>query len=347
MSLTEHAAPAAGSGQDPAEPVPTAAMVSGVGTSTALGFLLFVWCAGIATVVLSWPTLRHPVPVVLAMAWMLVGLVAVTRPGASVPFATALVIASVPGVASAAALVQLDAVPVGQVWLVQMGGNLAGLLAVRGRVALACAALAVQLVVVAVWAVPRDLLGGAAAMIVLPVAATMVGVAWNRILERGIAATMAYRQAHVRSAVERAATQLATERATARLRQITDLARPLLEQLAAGRPADPGLREDCRIAEATVRDRVRAPGLAVEPVGSACVRARRRGIEVLLLDDGDEGRPVPQQTLAEVAAAVELARSGRVTVRVNPPGRRVAVTVLVDEGQQGGEATTRLELGVP
>ena len=78
-------------------------------------------------------------------------------------------------------------------------------------------------------------------------------------------------------------------------------------------------------------------------VVGAVGRARERGVEVALLDD--RGSELPSQVaMAEIgirlAAALDRVDEGAVTIRLLPPGRDIAVTMVTRKG----EATSRLAL---
>src|SRR5690606_40103107 len=106
--------------------------------------------------------------------------------------------------------------------------------------------------------------------------------------------------------------------------ELDKVARPILERIAGGADLDPAERRECRLLEAELRDRLRAPELATEEIGRAARVARARGVEVVLLDDGgfaDVPDAVREQVVELAVAELTRAESGTVTVRVLPPGR--------------------------
>lgn len=120
------------------------------------------------------------------------------------------------------------------------------------------------------------------------------------------------------------------------LAELDKVARPMLERIAQGADLDRAEREECRLLEAELRDRLRAPELATEEIGRAARVARARGVEVVLLDDGGfAGIPHTVRRQVTELAAGELVRAenGTVTIRVLPPGRRLLATVLVGSEQ--------------
>lgn len=110
-----------------------------------------------------------------------------------------------------------------------------------------------------------------------------------------------------------------------RLGWVRATAGPMLERIAAGERFTEAELRDVAVLEAHIRDTIRAPGLTGEPLDAAVRAARRRGVTVILLDDGgarEEG-PAIVARCREVARARVAAASapGRIVVRLLPPGR--------------------------
>lgn len=111
--------------------------------------------------------------------------------------------------------------------------------------------------------------------------------------------------------------------------------RPLLQQIAEGETLDGQSLEHCRLIEAQLRDRIRAPGLDVPELADAAWAARRRGVRVLFLDDytatsdHDHARRADTVRSAAVAALGQAPPDADVTIRLLPPGRAVAATISV------------------
>ncbi len=130
---------------------------------------------------------------------------------------------------------------------------------------------------------------------------------------------------------EAGARAAAVERET-RLRELGEFATPLLERLANGDPVTAADRVEFAAAEAEVRDSVRARSLRLPAVIVAARAARRRGVEVVLLDDrGSAPLDAASRAVVEdgLAAALDGAHDGRVTARLLPPGRPVLATIVV------------------
>lgn len=136
---------------------------------------------------------------------------------------------------------------------------------------------------------------------------------------------------------ERAAAEAARARRTARqaaVRAVLDQAGPLLEQLAEGRPLSDRDRAELLVVEGALRDRIRAAGLLRGDLPGRVADARRRGMDVLLLDEADEqvadeDRMRAAAWLAERLAEAEGRRFvGRLGKRDGAP----RVTAVTDEG---------------
>ncbi|MCZ4517064.1 hypothetical protein O4220_00955 [Rhodococcus ruber] len=149
-------------------------------------------------------------------------------------------------------------------------------------------------------------------------------------------------QSTVRIASQAAAAAVLEER-DARLASLDALARPLLQRIADG----PDLTEEevlaCVLLEAELRDSLRARGLVRPDLARAARSARARGVEVTMLDDrapaalNDDAR---DRIVAAASNRLDGADTGSVTVRLLPPGRPVAATVLLDDL---GDSAQRIE----
>ncbi|MFI8569115.1 hypothetical protein ACIGGF_21415 [Rhodococcus sp. NPDC078407] len=147
------------------------------------------------------------------------------------------------------------------------------------------------------------------------------------------------KQSTVRIASEAAAAAALEER-DARLASLDALARPLLQRIADG--PDPTDEEilACRLLEAELRDSLRARGLIEPNLARAARSARARGVEVVLLDDRAAAAlevDARDRIVAAAADSLDAAEAGSVTVRLLPPGRTAAATVLLDDLGDGAQ----------
>lgn len=148
-----------------------------------------------------------------------------------------------------------------------------------------------------------------------------------------------------RGAVAEASAAAARRERDQRLSELGEFATDLLEKLASGAPITPEDRVEFAVAEAEVRDSVRARSLRLPSVIVAAREARRRGVEVVLLDDGGPD-PRDPRSLAAVGTALtralDAAQDGRVTARLLPPGRDALATIVAD-----GTTYSRIDVAPP
>lgn len=136
-----------------------------------------------------------------------------------------------------------------------------------------------------------------------------------------------YREAERRAVADTAALEAGRTERAAELKAVREIAGPSLRTIADGEPADP---VEFRRIEAQLRDRIRARRLAQPPLSDAIDDARRRGIDVDVLDDFDRGDIDDGELRAALAATADLlagwrGSDGPVTVRL--AGRDPAITV--------------------
>lgn len=157
-------------------------------------------------------------------------------------------------------------------------------------------------------------------------------------------AIYALRDERVTQNAELAATVAATEEREAQLRALDRSVRPLLSRIASGVVLDEEERWHCAIVEAGLRDSLRAPRLTHPDIVRATVDARRRGVDVVLIDDsaGDASDVDARERIASsVVEVLDATASGSVRVRLLPPGRSAAASII----SRGDHAYRRIDLG--
>lgn len=312
----------------------TAPTASGLGTRSARWALVFVWFTGVLSgFIQGYPD--HDLPrVVLAYAVVLAGAVLLTTPGARpLPVWRAALVAAVPVVVAALALPQAHGS--GDVWLIDIGGYLVGLLVARGNVVLGWIGLvAVAVEVVAGNVVLSGVDVDAAAILAKPVMAVIVGTVWRIVVAGMVRRERALRSASALAALESAALETATITSRAELDEILALVRPALDRIVDGSPLSDEERRQIVALEAQVRDRLRAPALSIPVIAGSAFAARLRGVEVVLLGDRSTGRNTVGGELGmRLAQLIDGMGAGRVSIRVNPAGRASDVTVVTHEGR--------------
>jgi hypothetical protein len=208
------------------------------------------------------------------------------------------------------------------------------MLIVRGRPVLAWVGVGATAAVIA-EAVRDSDINGAAIVAAFAPAGTVAAVTVFRMIMRPTMSSLyaLHAEATIRAAAD-ATLRAQNEERDRQLERLDELARPMLDLIARGDVLTVAQREECRLLEAELRDGLRAPQLSSKALIAAARGARRRGVEVVLLDDGGfaEASPQARVTVLDVAArALDGANIGSVTVRVLPVGRRYLASVLVSE----------------
>jgi len=234
-------------------------------------------------------------------------------------------------------------------WHVAAAGILMAVLAARRRQFLAwlgIAGLAVQTV----------LTGGLDALVAQGVVGSIAWVAISHALTTWSTAVVRNAESLAiadREAVQwRAAQDAHTFERRVRLEHTSRMALPMLHTIANGfGRLNEDQRSECRYLEAAIRDEIRGRALLNDGVRDAVMTARRRGTEVMLLDEGgidslsEGGR---QRVLHDLAAAIGGTVSDRIVARTVAEDRSMAVTVLAltaeVECDENGDQRERIDL---
>ncbi len=276
-------------------------------------------------------------------------LVLIRAPGDPLPWRWTVVVASAGPVAALTVFPFLPAEPALALstWPIGAGAGLTAYLAVRGRAVTTWSSVLTTGAVVIWWAVDRGHGWLDGVLRCLPSATVTLTATFFAITLRPVARQTFRMRART---TERRAAEAAAETAREVRRAQRDFldreARPMLERLATGAQLTADERLECRIVEARLRDSVRAAGLLSPRIADAAEGARRRGVEVVLLDDGgllDLAPDAADAVRERIAEAVESLAAGSVTARAVPPGRARAATVIL---RAAGGATTRIEFPV-
>ncbi len=206
--------------------------------------------------------------------------------------------------------------------------------ALRGRIILAWVGFALTAIAFAVWGATTETgiwaaLGLTARQAAIVAMATLFALGLNRTRER--IARLA-RRTSARATAEAANRAKAAERSE-RLAALDEFATSMLARLADGGELSDTDRKELAVAEAALRDGLRARALNVPIVAKAARQARHRGVSVTLLDDSAPGDVSPEALERAVEATVEAlheAVDGQVTARLLPPGRELIATIITD-----------------
>ena len=217
-------------------------------------------------------------------------------------------------------------------WYFGAGAVSLFLVSLRGRLLVAWLGFAAMSAVILIWSATTAVGIVTGILLVgkqLPI--LLVGVLFTVGLRRATKTiTRLTDETEIRAAAE-AADRASADARAARLAELDAVATPLLQRLVDGRALTESDRVDFAVAEAALRDGMRARSLAVPAVVDAAARARRRGAQVVLLDDRYPSPPDADtfETVVEtIVAALDAADGGRVVARLLPEGRDDIATVL-------------------
>lgn len=205
------------------------------------------------------------------------------------------------------------------------------LLAVRGRIGIAWIGGVLGAAMIVGATLLRDADISAVAVVMVPGTFGVLTMAtFFALLIRPRAQQIAGLRRRERRDSEADGTRLVRDTRVARLHSQV---RPLLEHIASGERLSDEQVDTCRLVEAGLRDRIRAPGLDVAEVADAAWEARARGVRVLLLDDREgplcdgDSAPLAAMRAAAVDALTAACAGAQVTVRLMPEGRDAIGTI--------------------
>lgn len=216
------------------------------------------------------------------------------------------------------------------IWFVTGIATLMAVLAARGNNLCAWAGMALMVVQVAFWAGPGFLInGGIPGALAILVAAQ----AGRRIMTKSRMSSDEFTAWKVQADADRVAHSAVRARARSRMLKALDDAMPLLD-LIEEKNGELTKSDVSRLllAEATIRDQIRAQGFQVPSVTASVLRARERGLTVQLLDDGgmEQLSTVEKaRILRQVVKALDSFPDGRVVIR-SAAGEAWTVTFFGD-----------------
>ena len=268
---------------------------------------------GLAFLVIGWTSLARPATV---RAWSVVALVAAT---------TALSLVPVPR----------EEQRYGDTWYIAACGFVLLVLAVRGRpgIALLGGLLATGLALAGVGRWPNDVADVLASttrhVVILAIGVWLV-LAITRTQAR-TARLHAAELATVRSQVFREA---ATRELRERSRSLEEVIGRMLERLESGAALTEHERRECAALDGRLRDQHRGGRLSREPLIEAAMAARRRGVDVVLLDDAPD-RALSEAELDAIAGwltdRLVAVPDGRFTGRILPSHRAELASAVAGE----------------
>jgi hypothetical protein len=219
-------------------------------------------------------------------------------------------------------------------WFLGAGTATLFLVSLRGRILWAWFGFVLMSSVILVWGATTDIGVMTAGLLVAKQAPILVvGTLFAIGLRRtGASIQNLSTETSARSAIE-AADVAATLERNRRLSELDAFATPLLTLLVSGTELTDRDRREFAVAEAELRDGLRARTLSVPPIVEAARAARRRGVDVVLLDDSDPDSLAPHDLAVVIDQVEQTLRDtdeGRVVARLLPADRDGVATVLVD-----------------
>lgn len=307
---------------------------------TGRGARIVIWLYFATNVMLAVWTLdgvRTPLPTIIALMVLLAVCVAATLDTGDRISRTTTILILVSGPVMSL-LVSWNLVYGGYTqWYFGAGTVALFYLGLRGRIGLAWIGYAVLSATILTWGTTTDIgFSNAVVLVARQAPILIVGTLFANGLRRTGDDIEKVTAAASMGAIAEASAAAARNERDQRLTELGGFATDLLEKLAGGDPITPEDRIEFAVAEAEVRDSVRARSLRLPAVVTAARDARRRGVEVVLLDDSDPAANTAEE-LEEVgthlAAALDAATDGRVTARLLPAGRETLATIVVDGSQ--------------
>lgn len=221
-------------------------------------------------------------------------------------------------------------------WCTGAGNDLSCGLLMRGRPVYAWAGSAATTLAITYWVVSTG-------RPLLMIFTYMLGhyftlVSWHGVAHLSTRATTQI-AASQRETARLQAQQRAHEEAdrimTSRMAAVRQRVTPLLTQIANGKATTSELRSQAYLLEAELRDEIRAPFFTGTSIVASAQAARRRGTEVILLDDSGDTTTIDDRTRANavnyVTKLLNITQSNRVVIRLNPPRRPTLLTIVTDD----------------
>lgn len=220
-------------------------------------------------------------------------------------------------------------------WCTGAGSDLSRGLLMRGRPVYAWAGSAATTLATAYWVTSTG-------RPLLMIFTYMLGhyftlVSWHGVAHLSTRATTqiaATQRETARLQAQQRAHEEADRIMTSRMASVRQRVTPLLSQIANGKAPTPKLRSQAYLLEAELRDEIRAPFFTGTSIVTSAQAARRRGTEVILLDDSGDNTTIDDRARANavnyVTKFLNVTQSNRVVIRLNPPRRPTLLTIVTD-----------------
>jgi hypothetical protein len=324
----------------PEEPVGSTGVLPADDAGLRTGLLVLIavfWLAQVGLAALAATTSRAVVPVValagVALAFLALGWRSLAPPGRLRSWAV--VTLALGTVALSLAPVARDPERYGDTWYVAACGAVLLVLAVRGRpgTAILGGLLCVTLAALSAHLRPEDVTDLRASTS-RHAAILVIGVLLSLGIARVRARTAAVRAAELVAVRAQGFREAAAHELQERSRALEEAVGPLLVRLEEGTALSEAERRECAALDGRLRDQYRGGRISRPPLIEAAMSARRRGVDVVLLDDAG-ARALDDDALHAIAVwmadRLDTVHEGRFTGRVLPGGREALASVVVGD----------------
>ncbi|MFZ4896490.1 hypothetical protein ACL9RL_18770 [Plantibacter sp. Mn2098] len=317
-----------------ADVVSEATRAGGLGAKQARWVFVLVWATGVWVGALE--GYLSPLDPLNASAYLagLIGAVLLTTPGSHrLPRR---VVFWLPVLATYLTVISLyRASAVMNVWTLDFAAYLVAFLIPRGNPVAGSIGGGLVIGYALVWGLDQDPSGaGLVFLIGIPIGCMVAGIVWRVVLRWIVNKERAHRSAAAQATERAAASDEAVALLQRELADIRNTVADLLTGIARGESIDHEMRTRLTLAEASIRDRIRAPHLQHPLLVAELSRLRSRGVAVVVLGEPIHGVLIDTSLAERIADQVSSVVDGRVTVRSLPPGRAAAVSIVVQRAER-------------
>lgn len=307
---------------------------SGFSSPAARWIMVLVWCTGVLHgALLGEFSASGPWGAAAYAAALVAAILLTIRRSGPLPTVVALVLVACAACAVVVVLIQYTGPE--NLWLLKFSSYVVALSIPRGNPAIGGLGGLLIVGLGVAWAVGMHLAPEAVlSMLANPVMSPIAGFIWLLVTRRFLGREQRARRAAAEAEARQRVAVHVLEGFRADLAEIRGIVQEPLERIVAGTAIDERERTRIRIAEARVRDGIRAPQLRDPALDAAIAAVRERGVEVVVLGEPDRSRRLDPEMAAELVALVSTPSAERITVRSLPLGRRGVVSVVLEGGME-------------
>jgi hypothetical protein len=170
----------------------------------------------------------------------------------------------------------------------------------------------------------------------------LIGTAFAIVLRRSLDAVEALNDEEAREIARLSAARAAREERIARLADLEATVRPMLIRIADGETLSSEDKQTCAVLEGQLRDQIQAAALANPSVAGYARAARRRGVDLVMIDEGGlsgASGDVLRRVTKHVNEALHSADTGLLRIRILPPGRSSLISIYRSDDGYGSIRT--------